>query len=543
MDEEIDRRDHQQRRQIHLYRQEICPKNRSHPSPACESLSMTVLQLKHPQGNPMNKSIPGRAILLGSALLPLYAFASSHREAPEIAGLPRLDGTDFYMFRSYEPGRSGYVTILANYIPLQDPEGGPNFFNLDPNAVYEIHVNNDGSADSDITFAFHFTTTVKDLAVDANGKNVQVPLINIGPISDSGANLNVSQSYTIDVSKKGWGAGALQNVTSGGSRFWKPADNIGHKSIADYAAYAQSFVYEVSIPGCSAAGRVFVGQRKEGFVANLGEIFDLVNLNPLGPRDGQPNALFDKNVTSLALEVPISCLTAKGETVIGGYTTASIREGDHWRQVSRLGMPLVNELVIGLPDKDKFNQSNPENDTQFLTYVTNPSVPVLLHALFGAAAIVPATPRDDLVAAYLTGVKGLNQPAKVTPSEMLRLNTATPVTAIAAQNDLGVLGKDDAGFPNGRRPYDDVVDITLRVAEGALCGAIGDCGSEKADPNHGAAYTDGARAAGPDAAHLNLGGAVTSTDTYLGVFPYLNTPIPGSPNGPNGLPGATGLSP
>jgi hypothetical protein len=203
-------------------------------------------------------------------------------------------------------------------------------------------------------------------------------------------------------------------------------------------------------------------------------------------------------------------------------------------------MPLVNELVIGVPDKDRFNQSLPKDDAQFLAYVTNPSLPVLLHALFGAAAEVPGAPRDDLVAAYLTGVKGLNQPANVVPSEMLRLNTATPVTAIAAQNDLGVLGKDLAGFPNGRRPYDDVVDITLRVAEGALCGAIGNCGTEKADPNHGTPYTDGARAAGPDAANLHVGGAIKATDTYLGVFPYLNTPIPGSPNSKNGL---TGLTP
>jgi hypothetical protein len=486
---------------------------------------------------------PAGAMLLGAALLPLCALASSHREAPEIAGMPRVDGTDFYMFRSYEPGRSNYVTLIANYIPLQDPEGGPNFFNLDPKAVYEIHVNNSGDASSDITFAFNFTNTYKNLTVNSNGKQVAIPLINDGPVSDTGANSNLQQSYTIEISKSDWGSGSVQNNSLGGTTFYKPLDNIGHKSIADYAAYADTFIYEIGIPTCNARGRVFVGQRKEGFVANLGEIFDLVNLNPVGSREGQPNALYDKNVTSIAIEVPISCLTAKGETVIGGYTTASIPDGNGWRQVSRLGMPLVNELVIGLPDKDKFNQSLPKDDAQFLTYVTNPSLPVLLHALFGSAAMVPGTPRADLVAAFLTGVKGLNQPAKVTPSEMLRLNTAIPVTAIAAQNDLGVLGKDDAGFPNGRRPYDDVVDITLRVAEGALCGAIGDCGSEKADPNHGAPYTDGARAAGPDAAHEQVSGEIKATDTYLGVFPYLNTPIPGSPNGPNGLPGSTGLSP
>jgi hypothetical protein len=291
---------------------------------------------------------------------------------------------------------------------------------------------------------------------------------------------------------------------------------------------------------------VFVGQRKDGFVVNLGEVFDLVNLNPAGPRDGQPNTLFNKNVTSLALEVPISCLTTAAEPVIGGYTTSRESGPDGaWqadaphRQASRLGMPLVNELVIGLPDKDKFNASRPEDDAQFLAYVTNPTLPVLLHTLFGNAAVVPGTPRDDLVAVFLTGVKGINQPAHVTPSEMLRLNTSTPPTPPASQNDLGVLGGDAAGFPNGRRPYDDVVDITLRVAEGALCGAVGNCGSDKTDPNHGAPYTDEARSAGPDAQHLTVAGAIKPTDTYLAVFPYLNTPIPGSPNTLNGVLGVS----
>jgi hypothetical protein len=150
--------------------------------------------------------------------------------------------------------------------------------------------------------------------------------------------------------------------------------------------------------------------------------------------------------------------------------------------------------------------------------------------------MIPQTPRNDLVAAFLTGVKGINQPIKVNPSEMLRLNTATAPTPAASQNDLGVLGGDLAGFPNGRRPYDDVVDITLRVAEGALCGAIGNCGAESSDPNHGIPYTDGARASGPDSAHVHVSGAINAADTYLSAFPYLQTPIPGSPNGANGEP-------
>jgi hypothetical protein len=194
-------------------------------------------------------------------------------------------------------------------------------------------------------------------------------------------------------------------------------------------------------------------------------------------------------------------------------------------------MPLVNEVVIGLPDKDKFNASQPSDDAQFLTYVTNPSFPVLLNVLFGEAAKIPETPRNDLVAAFLTGVKGLNQPLKVTPAEMLRLNTSIAPTPPAKQNDLGVLGGDLAGFPNGRRPYDDVVDITLRVAEGALCGAIGTCGSERKDPNDSAPYNDGVRAAGPDEAHIHVTGQINPEDTYLAEFPYLYYPTPGSPQG------------
>jgi hypothetical protein len=477
------------------------------------------------------KKFTSCTLALAAACLPSLLFASSHREAPAIAGTPRVDGTDFYMFRSYEAGRSAYVTLIANYIPLQDPYGGPNYFSLDTDALYRINIDTTGDANPDLTFTFRFSNTYKDLAVDANGKKVPVPLINIGPITSAGTNLNVSQSYTVAVTKDGQTTNA-ENATLGGTTFYKPADNIGMKSIAEYEPYAANFMYAIAVPGCATRGRVFVGQRKEGFVANLGEIFDLVNLNPVGPRNANPNVLGGKNVTSIALELPIVCVAHSGQPVIGAWTTAlTMRGKDHEHtQVSRLGMPLVNEVVIGLPDKDRFNGSEPRYDAQFINYVTNPSLPVLLHALFGSAAQVPDSPRDDLVAAFLTGVKGLNQPPNVKPSEMLRLNTSTAPTPPAAQNDLGVLGGDAAGFPNGRRPYDDVVDITLRVAEGALCGAIGNCGTEKADPNHGAPYTDGAEAAGPDATHLRSGGAINAADTYLDVFPYLFTPLPGSPN-------------
>ncbi|MET0496680.1 MAG: DUF4331 domain-containing protein [Steroidobacteraceae bacterium] len=488
--------------------------------------------------------------MLVAAAIPAAAMASSHREAPFIAGAPRVDGTDMYMFRSYELGREGYVTLIANYVPLQDPSGGPNFYALDSKALYEINVDNTGDGREDITFQFRFSDTFKKLSVPAGTASVAVPLINIGPIDSAAANLNMVQTYSLSVVRNGRRSTApvaVGNSTSGGDVFTKPADNIGNKSIADYAAYAGNFIYQAAIPGCATAARVFVGQRKEGFVVNIGEVFDLINTNPAGPRDGEPNTLSGKNVTSLALEVPISCLTAGSEPVIGAWTTASVRqarivnpkpsapgrvtlEGGAWTQVSRVGMPLVNELVIGLPDKDKFNGSEPRDDAQFLSYVTTPTLPVLLNALFGNAALVPGTPRNDLVAAFLTGVTGLNKPATGAPAEMIRLNTSIAPTLAAAQNDLGVLGGDTAGFPNGRRPFDDVTDIELRVVAGALCSAALTCGSQVTDPNAGAPYTDGARAAGATVDTETVSGEVNASDTYSGAFPYLSTPLPGSPN-------------
>jgi hypothetical protein len=489
----------------------------------------------------MNRPVKLTLALI-AASAPLLSFASSHREAPFIAGLPKLDATDLYLFRSYEAGRGDYVTIIANYIPFQDPFGGPNFYPLDTHAIYEINISNDGGPKPDISFHFRFSNMQKNLAVDAGGKSIPVPLINIGTVDQNGKNVNVEQTYTLKVVRNN-SSQLVDNTTTGGTTFYRPVDNIGQKSIPGYASYANEFIYEVRIPGCNAPGRVFVGQRKDGFVVNIGEVFDLVNTNPAGPRDAEPNSLSNKNVTSLALEVPISCLTKGRDPVIGAWTTAlapgALQPGrDYdgpWVQVSRLGNPLVNEAVIGLPDKDKFNASQPEGERQFLKYVTNPSLPVLLNVLFGKAAIAPQTPRNDLVAVFLTGIKGINQPMNVRPAEMMRLNTSIAPTPPSSQSDLGVMGGDKAGYPNGRRPYDDVVDITLRAAEGALCGVAGSCGSQTSDPNHGTPYTDGAEAAGADSGSLHLAGAINPADTYLDVFPYLNTPLPGSPNGPNGV--------
>lgn len=508
------------------------------------------MNLTYFRQNPRHRNL-APVIILGVVALGVSAMsaqASSHREAPFITEQPKVDGTDFYMFKSYEPGREGFVTLISNWVPLQDAYGGPNYFALDPNALYEIHIDNNGNAEEDITFQFRFQNTLRDLPVPVNGQNISAPLMNIGPFGPeitTDSPLNVIETYDVRIvrgdRRQGFSSsGVITNVEGGSASFNKPADNIGNKSIPDYPTYADNHIYEIVIPGCEN-GRMFVGQRKESFVFNLGETFDLVNIeNPLGPRDAEPNSLDDKNITSFILEVPISCLVGGSEPVIGGWMTSSLRqgrlinptptfdeparEGGAWTQVSRLGIPVVNEVVIGLKDKNLFNSSKPENDAQFGAYVMNPTLPELLEILFGAAGVQAPNnfPRNDLVAAFLTGIEGVNQPAGVIGSEMLRLNTSTPHTPAEAQNSLGALGEDGAGFPNGRRPGDDVIDIELRVAMGVLCHAFpGTFGCVPADaPSGNMPFTDG---------------AFVDASFFDTTFPYLRDPLPGSPNGPNGI--------
>lgn len=497
------------------------------------------------------------------------AIASSHREAPFITTAPKADGTDFYMFNSYEPGRTGNVTLIANYLPLQDPYGGPNYFSLDPNALYEIHIDNNGDGREDITFQFRFNNTLANngagialpIGTGANQKSVAIPLRQSGPVNAQGANLSYNESYSVTVVRGDRRSGTRATVTNaagGSATFAKPIDYIGEKTFgnsAAYDAYANSFIHNINIPGCSAPGKVFVGQRKEAFSVNLGTIFDLVNA-PAAVITSEANAaalgkfgeLNDKNVTSLALEVPASCLTATatgGDRVIGGWTTASLRQarllngatpsglqaserpGGAWTQVSRLGHPLVNEVVIGLRDKDKFNGSKPMNDAaNFADYVTNPTLPALIQALFPTAVAPTNFPRTDLMTVFLTGLPGVNRPANITAigqggplTEMLRLNTSTPPTPAASQNALGVVAGDAAGFPNGRRLADDVVDLSLRVAMGALCtidGVNTAVGCRASDAPAGTVpFVDGVRASASD---------------FKTVFPYLNTPLPGARN-------------
>jgi hypothetical protein len=521
---------------------------------------MTAQRTGHPRLLPLLAAL---ATAYGMASLP--AQASSHREAPSITAMPKVDATDFYMFNSYEPGRTGFVTLIANYLPLQDAYGGPNYFKLDPNAMYEIHVDNNGDGKEDITFQFQFKNTLKGKTLSVGGKDVAIPLTQFGGVTDpNAATLNVNESFTVNVvrgDRRGGTKGAVTNVTGGSATFDKPSDNIGTKTIPNYAAYAAKHIYSVNIPGCATPGKVFVGQRKDPFAVNLGTIFDLVNVPSAAflldnnNRDAGEDSLKYKNVTSLAVEVPTSCLTAGSDPVIGAWTTASVRQGrlmdgapksgygtaqvggGAWTQVSRLGMPLVNEVVIGLPDKDKFNASKPKDDAQFANYVTNPTLPALLEIALATPNIAPTNfPRTDLVTTFLTGIKGVNQPATVTASEMLRLNTAIAPTAYANQNRLGLLGgllgpapQDLAGYPNGRRPNDDVVDISLIAVMGGLCVANGDSDAFKLGATcKPSAVPLGAAAYGLHDGVDQAGAKVKAAGPLLPTFPYIGTPVPGA---------------
>ena len=469
----------------------------------------------------------GFALLLGN----LPVLASSHREAPFITEMPKVDGTDFYFFRSYESGKDNFLTLIANYQPLQQAYGGPNFFFLDPDALYEIHVDNNGDAIEDVTFQFMIMNQLNDIALDIGGQMVSVPFFNVGGIGPGrvdNASTNIIETYSLDVIRGNRRTGKRSVVTdadTGSSVFTKPTDNIGQKSISSYETYANNHIYNINIPGCTTPGRAFVGQRNEGFAVDLGGAFDLVNFNPLGDTKGGFSEIADNNVTSFVIEVPKGCLV-ENNPVIGAWTTSSISraraisrkpsfdkpaiEKGGFVQVSRLSAPLVNELVIGLKDKDKFNSSEPKDDAQFASYVTNPTLPTVLEILFSSAGYVAPTkfPRSDLVQAFLTGVEGLNQNGST--AEYLRLNTDTAPISASQQSELGVLGGDNAGFPNVRRPGDDVVDIELRVASGVLL-------PEADAPAGQLPITDG---------------AFVSAKDFKQVFPYLNTPVPGKVTAP-----------
>jgi putative cell wall-binding protein len=410
--------------------------------------------------------------LSGVALLaPTTSSASSHREAPFIAGSPEVDNTDVYTFVS--PDDPDTVTIVGNFWPFEEPDGGPNFYKFDDDARYEIHIDNDGDAVADITYRWTFTDTYR---------TQDTFLYNTGVVESlDDQDLNFRQFYDLEIVQDGVAVSVLDDAPVAPS-------NVGPASMPNYAALRDEAVVDVA---AGVGGRSFAGQADDSFFLDL-RVFDLLyggDLSEVGN-----DTLNGRNVQTLALQVPQTAVALNADAdrnpVIGVWSTTSLpqtrvlaedgtetQSGD-FVQVSRLGNPLVNEVVIPLRDKDRFNASTPARDGQFLEYVTDPEVPELIEAIYGIPA--PATPREDLVSVFLTGVEGVNSLAvnqdvdQVAPGEMQRLNMSIPPSD--NPDRLGVIAGDNAGFPNGRRLGDDVVDIGLQVLEGELLGSPNDLG-------------------------------------------------------------------
>jgi Domain of unknown function (DUF4331) len=413
---------------------------------------------------------------------PSASFSSSHREAPLIAAEPRLDNTDTYAFVS--PDKPDTVTIVANWIPFEDPNGGPNFYSFAPYSAYDVNIDNDGDAKPDITYRWTF---------DNHYKSTKTFLYDTGVVDSlDDPDLNFTQTYRLVEIRNGHSTTLIRNGRVAPSF-------TGKASMPDYAGLADAAV--TPVPG---GGLSFAGQADDPFFLDL-RVFDLLyggNLSEIGQ-----DSVRGYNVNTIALQVPKTDLALRGNPrrnpVIGVWSTTSRQRVDivtdtnrrlHFgdlQQVSRLGMPLVNEVVIPVGRKDEFNATRPRDDAKFARYVTNPELPQLIQALYGVPApdLVPGDPtvfgRTDLVEVFLTGICAhcgpiaadlnsqlLNRdvnPRRFRPSEQLRLNmsVATPAPGDVVSR-LGALGGDLKGFPNGRRLTDDVVDIEVRVAEGAL---------------------------------------------------------------------------
>jgi Domain of unknown function (DUF4331) len=456
---------------------------------------------------------------------------SSHREAPEISQDPVADSTDVYAFVS--PDRPGTVTLIANYIPLQGPAGGPNFYAFGDGVLYEIHVDNNGDAEPDVTYQFLFQTELADK---------DTFLYNTGPITSLGSkNWNRRQTYLVNRVKN-------NKTTVLASGLICPPCNIGPLSTPDYAILAEAGVHDLG-----GGIKVFAGQRAEGFYVDLGAIFDLGDLRPFENLHAQygmhtfskgapgVNATAQLNVHSIAIQVPTGDLlsgsphgkvTDKG-SVIGVWTTASRQRVSVWdaetsanvlsgpyHQVSRLANPLVNEVLIPLGQKDYWNTQPPHDDKVFADRITHPELAGLLPALYPgvfpqlARLVADKTPRADLEAILLTGipwgvVAGFQNYTGPVLADMLRLNTAIP--ASKRPNPLGVIGGDLAGFPNGRRVFDDVVSVELRAIAGATVPLV----QKSYKPDHAASLlTDGLTDA-------------SVPSGYLMGFPYLGVPYSG----------------
>ncbi|TSC72282.1 MAG: hypothetical protein G01um101438_600 [Parcubacteria group bacterium Gr01-1014_38] len=423
--------------------------------------------------------------------------ASSHREAPLISGDPKADATDLFAFVS--PDNPETVTLIANYLPFQEPAGGPNFYSFDPNVLYEIKVDNDGDAHEDISYQFRF----QDLL-----RNPNTFLYATGPIdAPDDPDWNTPQTYTLTRGDTELGRGLVT-----------PPSHVGPQTTPNYPALQEAAIHTVADDI-----KVFAGQRDDPFFVDLGGAFDLLTIrNPPGDEGGGVDGLAGYGVLTLALQVPIEQLLADDQhPTIGVWTTSSrpsqrvlrtdgSQEHDGpWVQVSRLGSPLVNEVVIPLEGKDRWNASAPRDDGQFANFVANPELGTLLNALYGIAVppqgdVGSGDERDDLMAVFLTGIPGLTDQGNQRAAEMLRLNTAIPPTE--TPNRFGVLGGDTQGYPNGRRLADDVTDISLRAVAGAVY----------------ALFHPGFI---PDPLANRLGDGVDENDkAFLSTFPYLALP-------------------
>ena len=438
------------------------------------------------------------ALTSGSSL------ASSHREAPLTASNPLVDNTDTYAFVS--PDNPDTTTLIANWIPFEDPSGGPNFFPFGADGYrYNIKVDNNGDAKPDVTYRWTFAND------DQRAGNTF--LYNNGPVNSlDDPTLLFKQTYKLE---KIDAAGKATTIVDAGK---VAPSNVGAASMPNYASLRDEAVTETT-----DGGKSFAGQADDPFFLDL-RVFDLLYGTNL--KEAGNDSLTGYNVNTIALQVPTASLTEGGDDsgIVGVWSTTDQQtlklaagtatpEGD-FVQVSRLGSPLVNEVVLPTNLKDAFNSLTPDKDATVMAAVDrvkDPEVPKLIAKIYGIDA--PAAPRDDLVAAFLTGIKDLNQPPKVTPSEQLRLNTKIPPAA--SPNRLGVLAKDTAGFPNGRRLTDDVVDIEVQALEGAITKGI--------------------------IKPLAAGDGVNANDVAFGEsFPYVALPHSGSVATARGTAGVTG---
>lgn len=471
------------------------------------------------------------ALLTLLSLIPLPATASSHAEAPLISMDRFADNTDTYAFRSVEPGREGFVTLIANYIPLQEPSGGPQWFRFDDTVLYEIKIDNNGDGVEDVTYQFQFNTRI------VNGNTVLGhSAVNEDGVINSLSDVDYNMPQTYAVRKIDRTTGRKGRIL--GTNFIVPPANIGPRVTPNY----EENLGQPAIGNLPGGGRVFAGNRDEYFYIDLG-VFDALNLRAVTTETGGVDSTANYNVSAIAIEVPIAELTRSRsipasptapDAVIGVWATASrksvriLNDGASfnvgaWRQVSRLGNPLINEVIVPLNLKDKFNASRPTDDAQLVPFVLDPELPKLMNAVFGIT--IPSNPRTDLATIFATGipvnpVTGPNYTTFLSdgnPHEYLRLNVAIAPTPIGSINRLGLLGGDVAGFPNGRRVHDDVTDIALRAVAGGTPFAPGP-ENTNVFPNN--ALTDGV--------------SRNTEGPLLGRFPYLLPPNQGNqPRGSN----------